>query len=148
MIQDGIVIVERRVRASRRSVYAFLTRPDAWATWQGIAAGADPSPGGSLRVTMPNGDIASGRFVELVADHRVVFTWGWLGNEAIPPGSSTVVIDLVDDGDATMVRVTHRDLPAEATDMHEAGWLRYVERFAISAEGGTVETDEVASGSA
>ncbi len=143
MIRDGQVIVERRVRASRTIVYAFLTRADRWAIWQGIAASVDPTPGGSLRVTMPNGDIAAGAFVELVADRRVVFTWGWAGNDGIPPGSSTVEIDLIDDGDDTLIRLTHRDLPAVALTLHEAGWLRYTDRLAGAAQGLQLERDAI-----
>ena len=32
-------------------------------------------------------DIAAGKYVEVVRDRRVVFTWGWEGNEMVPPGS-------------------------------------------------------------
>src|SRR4051812_21144014 len=56
VIVDGVVIVERHVRASRAAVYRFLTSGDRWATWQGIAATVNPTPGGALTITMPNGD--------------------------------------------------------------------------------------------
>ena len=146
MIRDGVVIVERRVRAPRRAVYAYLTSADRWAVWQGVAARLDPSPGGMLLVTMPNGDVASGQFVELVDGERVVFTWGWSGNIEIPPGSSTVEIELLDADDETLIRLTHRGLPPEATKLHEAGWLRYVERLGRTSEGGRREPDQYIAG--
>ena len=37
----------------------------------------------------------------------MVFTWGWEGNEAVPPGSTTVEIDLEPDGDATTLTLRH-----------------------------------------
>lgn len=141
MIRDGIVIVERSVRAPRSAVYAFLMTGDQWARWQGIAASVTPLVGGSLTVKMPNGDVATGHFVELVPDRRIVFTWGWTGNPVLPPGSSTVELELLDDVDGTVIRVTHRDLPPDATALHEAGWERYIVRLVVVSEGGTPEPD-------
>ncbi len=144
MIRDGVVIVERRVPAPRSDVFSYLTNATRWALWQGIAAEIDPSPGGSLRVTMPNGDVAAGTFVELVQDRRVVFTWGWTGHPSIPPGSSTVEIELIDDDDGTLIRLRHRDLPPNATDLHDAGWVRYIERLGAVAGGLSVNPDAIA----
>jgi uncharacterized protein YndB with AHSA1/START domain len=135
MIVDGVVIVERHVRAPRADVYRFLTSGDRWATWQGIAASVLPIPGGAIAITMPNGDVAAGHFLELVPDERIVFSWGWMGNPALPPGASTVVLELLDASDGTLIRVTHRDLPTDMTAIHEAGWLRYVPRLAEAATG-------------
>jgi uncharacterized protein YndB with AHSA1/START domain len=128
--------VERRVAAPPAAVYAFLTESERWARWQGVGAELDAVPGGLFRITMGNGMQAEGRFVELVPGERVVFTWGWLGHETVPPGSSTVEIDLVPDGEGTLVRLTHRGLPAEETAIHEAGWKHYLPRLARAAEGG------------
>ena len=47
----------------------------------------------------------------------------------MPPGSSTVEIELEPDGDGTLLRFTHRDLPsAEAAESHSNGWDHYLER--------------------
>ncbi len=52
---------------------------------------------------MPGGQIASGRFVELVPEQRLVFTWGWEGEAPpVPPGSTTVVIELEPDPSGTL----------------------------------------------
>jgi len=144
VIRDGVVVVERRVRAPRAEVYSYLTNATRWAVWQGIAAEIDASPGGSLAVTMPNGDVAAGTFVELVQDQRVVFTWGWSGHPVIPPGSSTVEIELIDDDEGTLVRLSHRDLPLDATDLHDAGWIRYIERLGAVARGLPIGADAIA----
>jgi uncharacterized protein YndB with AHSA1/START domain len=129
------VHVERHVSAPPAVVYAYLTQSERWARWQGADADVDAVPGGDFRMTMGNGMVAEGRFVELVQDERVVFTWGWLGNEALPPGSSTVEIELVPDGDGTLIRLWHRDLPPENVPQHEVGWSHYVPRLAAASEG-------------
>ncbi len=48
----------------------------------------------------------------------------------MPPGSSTVEIDLVRDGEGTIVRLTHRDLPAAERDLHGQGWDRFLPMLA------------------
>jgi uncharacterized protein YndB with AHSA1/START domain len=128
--------VERRIAASPAEVYAYLTEAARWARWQGASAELEAVPGGRFRMTMADGMSAEGRFVELVPDRRVVFTWGWKGSPTLPPGSSTVEIELVPDGDGTLVRLTHHGLPAEERLIHESGWRHYVPRLATVSEGG------------
>lgn len=131
----GAIRIERRVVASPAAVYAYLTDPAKWARWQGASAEIDAVPGGLFRMTMPNGVLAEGRFVDLVPDQRVLFTWGWHGSTSLPPGSSTVEIDLIRDGEATLIRLTHDDLPLDEHDAHRAGWRHYLPRLASVAEG-------------
>jgi Activator of Hsp90 ATPase homolog 1-like protein len=55
---------------------------------------------------------ASGRFLQVDPPRRIVFTWGWeIERSPLPPGSSVVEVELIPQGDATLVRLTHRDLP-------------------------------------
>ena len=84
---------------------------------------------------MGNGDSARGEFVELVPDRRVVFTWGWVDQAGIPPGSTLVEIDLEPADEGTLVRLTHRQLPPDQADLHAAGWQHYVGRLAQVAAG-------------
>jgi uncharacterized protein YndB with AHSA1/START domain len=130
------ITVERRIRARPAAVYAFLTAADGWIRWQGQSAEVEPVEGGRFRVTIGQGQVAEGRFLELVPQSRVVFTWGWQDHPTVPPGSSTVEIELVPDGDGTLVRLTHRGLPAEEFNVHLVGWQHYIPRLAIAAEGG------------
>lgn len=134
-MSDGDLRVERRIAARPSDVYAFLTDSVRWARWQGASAEIDAVPGGLFRMAMANGTTAEGRFVQLVRDQRVVFTWGWQGSPTVPPGSSTVEIELAPDGDGTLVRLVHRGLPPEDRAIHAAGWARYLPRLAIAATG-------------
>jgi uncharacterized protein YndB with AHSA1/START domain len=130
------VRMERRIAAPPETVYAYLTDARLWARWQGASVIADPRRGGTYRMRMASGMEAGGTFVELVPHRRVVFTWGWEGHPALPPGSSTVEIDLEPDGAGTLLRLVHRDLPDDELPNHTAGWRHYLPRLANAAEGG------------
>jgi len=130
------IIIQRHIAASPATVYAYLTESDKWARWQGVAATVEASPGGLFAMSMPNGSRARGQFVELVPHRRVVFTWGWIDHPGLPPGSSTVEIDLEPDGRGTLLRLTHHDLPADEIPIHTVGWDHYLPRLAIVAGGG------------
>ena len=116
-------------------MYQYFTESALWATWQGVDATVDPIPGGVFTVTMDNGLVAEGRFVYLEPNKRVVFTWGWVDHPGVPPGSSTVEVDLIADGPTTLVRLTHSGLPAEEIELHTLGWNHYVPRLVAAAEG-------------
>lgn len=135
------IVVEKRVAAAPSVVYSYLTESDRWSLWQGVDATIDARPGGIFGVTMPNGARARGQFTELSPQRRVVFSWGWIDHDGLPPGSSTVVIELIPDEDGTLVRLTHRGLPPEEVDLHVAGWNRYLPRLGLAAEGGRPEPD-------
>lgn len=129
------LVVERRVSAPPSAVYAYLTKSEQWARWQGLDATIEARPGGVFRILMPAGQTARGQFVELVQDRRVVFTWGFVDVPGIPPGSTTVEIDLIPDGDGTLVRLTHRGLRADDVPTHRVGWEHYLPRLAAVASG-------------
>lgn len=127
---------EIRVEASPETIFPFFTDPVKAVQWMGESATLDPRPGGVYTVTMSNQWVALGEFVEVDPPRRVVFTWGWEGDEAAtPPGSSTVEIDLIPDGDATLVRLVHSGLPNEAAAGHRDGWENFLPRLAAVATG-------------
>jgi len=136
---EPVVIVERDIKARPETVYTFFTDPAKWLSWQGVDATIEPIPGGVFRMNVRGDGYASGRFVELIPHRRVVFTWGWEhpGNP-VPPGSSTVEVDLFPDeeGTTTLVRLRHHGLPADAVDLHRAGWEHYLSRLQTAASGG------------
>ncbi len=130
------IIVTRRIAAPPSVVYAYLTDSDKWVRWQGVNATIEAKRGGIFALAMANGTRARGEFVELIPDHRVVFTWGWIDHPGVPPGSSTVEIDLVSEGEGTLLKLTHRGLPPDEIAIHNAGWNHYTARLAVTAEGG------------
>ncbi|MGH2694426.1 MAG: SRPBCC family protein [Actinomycetota bacterium] len=136
MTETDDLVVERRVSVPPTIVFAYFTDAAKWMAWQGTEAEIELEPGGTWRVNVTGDGFASGRVVEVVENERVVFTWGWEGEgPPVPPGSSTVVIELVPDGDGTLIRLTHRDLPPEEIEIHRLGWEHYSARLAAVAEG-------------
>jgi uncharacterized protein YndB with AHSA1/START domain len=129
------IVLEQRIQAPPADVYAYLTDAGRWKRWQGADATLDPQVGGILSVLMANGMNARGKFLELVPDRRVVFSWGWIGYENLPPGSSTVEIELRADGDATVLVLTHRGIPDDDVPLQQSGWRHYLPRLAMAASG-------------
>ena len=129
------LVVERRVAVPPEKVFTFFTDADKWLAWQGAAAEIDLVPGGTWRVNVTGDGFASGRVVEVVANERVVFTWGWEEGPPVPPGSTTVAIELVPDGDGTLIRLTHSGLPSDQIEIHRHGWEHFVPRLAAVSEG-------------
>ena len=58
-------------------------------------------------------------------------------SDVVPPGSSLVEIDLVDEApNGTLLRLTHSGLPnAEQCAGHDEGWAHYIGRLAVAAAG-------------
>jgi uncharacterized protein YndB with AHSA1/START domain len=141
-------VVEREVRIAARpeTIFPFLTDPAKMTMWKGIHADLDPRPGGVYHVDINGRDIAHGEYLEIVPYSRVVFTWGWEGEGSpLPPGSSTVEITLVADGDGTIVRLRHLGLSVEERASHAEGWDHFLPRLATVAEGRDPGPDPLAN---
>ena len=131
------VVSEIRIAATPRTVFAYFVDPDKMVRWIGTRVDIEAQPGGVYAVDMNPHIRARGEYVEVVPHSRVVFTFGWLGDEVVPPRSSTVEVTLTPDGEGTHVRLVHRGLmTAEMRDQHRTGWELYLARLAVAAEGG------------
>jgi uncharacterized protein YndB with AHSA1/START domain len=136
-----ISVVQREVRvdAEAEIVFAFFTDPEKLVRWIGTGATLDPRPGGVFRLATIAGYHFEGQYLEVEPHRRIVFSWGYSHfpeePNPLPPGSSTVEVDLVPDGDATIVHLTHR-VPSDLADFHVMGWEHYLDRLATAAPGG------------
>lgn len=133
-IADDLVLTQR-IRATPDQVFDFLVEPDKLVRWMGEAVDVEPNPGGRFWLNVDGDHIASGSYVEVERPSRVVFTWGWESSPHVPPGSSTVAIDLVAEGDETVLTLTHSGLPGGQDDEHRKGWTFYLGRLDLAATG-------------
>lgn len=131
------------IDASPETVWEFFVDPEKLMRWKGIEAELDARPGGIYRCQVIPGHMARGEFVELDKPNRLVFTWGWDGSEDVPPGSSTIEVELTPEGAGTSLRFVHKDLPgAEAVASHAHGWDHYLPRLELAADGRDPGADE------
>jgi uncharacterized protein YndB with AHSA1/START domain len=138
MAVESTETVEREIRidAAPDTVFDFFVDPELLLRWKGIEAKLEPEPGGLFRVVVNPRHTVRGRFVEVEPPVRVVFTWGMEGEDAlVAPGTSTVEVTLTADGDGTLLRLVHRDLPARAREQHARGWEHFLERLRVAAAG-------------
>jgi uncharacterized protein YndB with AHSA1/START domain len=135
-VEADVIRVERRIAAGPDAVFRYLTESELWQRWQGASVELDATPGGRFVVRMAEGQVVEGRFVAVEPNRRVVVTWGWQDHPRMPPGTSSVEFELTPDGPGTLVRLTHRGLPAEDVEIHRAGWDVFLPRLEIASTGG------------
>lgn len=125
------------IAARPETVFPFFTDPAKLIRWKGLNATLVARAGGVYRVDINGRDIVRSEYLEVTPYRRVVFTWGWEGdNSPLPPGASTVEVDLIADGQGTRVRLRHNGLPDGALrQRHAQGWDHYLARLQVLAEG-------------
>lgn len=129
---------EMHIAAPPATVFAFLTDPEKILSWMGAEVTTDAHPGGLYLVkgVGSSGRVARGVFREVVPVHRLAYSFGWEGSEAVPPGSGLIEIDLIDRDGGTLLRMAHSGLPDPAQcAAHDKGWAHYLGRLAIAAAG-------------
>jgi len=136
MQEDLVVRRETHIAAPPTAVFALLTDPEKILRWMGTEAQVEPKPGGLYLVNVTGTRFARGSFREVVPVHRLAYSFGWDGSEVVPPGSSLLEIDLIEQPNGTLLRLTHSGLPnAEQCASHAEGWAHYLGRLAEVAAG-------------
>jgi uncharacterized protein YndB with AHSA1/START domain len=131
-----VVRRETQIAAPPATVFAFLTDPQKIIGWMGNEATTEPGSGGLYLLKGIHGRVARGAFREVVPVHRLAYSFGWEGDDDVPPGSSLIEIDLVDRDGGTLLRMTHSGLPNEAQCVgHDKGWAHYLGRLTLAATG-------------
>lgn len=122
--------------------FALVTQPERLRRWQAVSASVDLRAGGAFRWTVTPGHVAGGTFREVDPGRRVVFGWGWEGNDDLKPDASTVTVTIEPDGDGSRVTLVHEGLDAQQEASHAEGWNHYVERLERLATTGDAGQDE------
>jgi uncharacterized protein YndB with AHSA1/START domain len=150
MDESLVVRRETQIAAPPATVFAFLTDPQKILSWMGAEADTNAQPGGLYLikdVAGRPGRTARGQFREVVPVHRLAYSFGWEGDEAVPPGSSLVEIDLIDRDGGTLMRMTHTGLPSTVECAnHAKGWAYYLGRLSVAASGGDPGADRGPAG--
>jgi uncharacterized protein YndB with AHSA1/START domain len=143
MAESFVVKSETHVPAPPATVFAFFIDPEKLLRWMGNGAVMEPHPGGLYLLKDVNGkSTARGTFREVVPVHRLAYSFGWDENAEVPPGSSLIEIDLVEQSGGTLVRLTHSGLPTEEQRAnHAKGWTHYISRLTKVLSGQPVEPD-------
>ncbi len=142
MSTDDTFSTEIRIDASPEIVFPYFTDPERMARWMGTEHQIDPVPGGALIVKISDDDTGVAEFVTIDPPNRLVFTWGWMGSDLMPPGSGRVEVNLIEDDGATLLSFVHRGIPtAEQVGKHAGGWTHFLGRLQVVAAGGELEPD-------
>ena len=138
-----VVRREAHIPAPPAAVFALLTDPEKILRWMGTEAQVEPQPGGLYLVNVTGARFARGSFREVVPVHRLTYSFGWDGDEEVPPGSGLVEIDLLDRDGGTLLRMTHTGLPnAAQCANHAEGWEHYLGRLGMAAAGRSPGVDD------
>jgi uncharacterized protein YndB with AHSA1/START domain len=128
---------ELTIDAQPGTVWKLLVEPHEQSRWWGTPLDFEARPGGPFRVEVIPGHVASGEFVEVDAPRRLVYTFGWESEgNPVPPGSSTIEIELIEADGGTRLTFVHSGLPTEEQQgSHAHGWDNYLARLATAARG-------------
>jgi uncharacterized protein YndB with AHSA1/START domain len=131
------LVLDVHIAASPATVFKFLTSAEHIVQWLGSGARLDGAhEGANLRVAYPNGDIAHGKLLEVVADQRVTYSWGYENNaHDLAPGKSRVIIELTPTAAGTHLTLRHEGLTGEQADAHRLGWAYYLSVLSPVAAG-------------
>ena len=129
--------VRRTIRADRASVYAAWTTPAELQRWHAPGplhvslAEMNVRVGGSYRIHMaePDGAVhkVSGVYAEVDPPRKLVYTWGWEGDN--PVKDSVVTIEFLERGDSTEVVLTHAISDDKERASHTGGWTSILEKL-------------------
>ena len=113
-------------------VFAHLVTPEGMLAWMGQHVELDATPGGVFAVDI-DGNPIRGEYLEVDPPHAVAISWGVLGNELLPAGSSRVEFRLTPIATGTRLDLTHTGLPTELQADHVTGWAHHLSLLALAA---------------
>ncbi len=122
--------------------FALLTQPERLRRWQTVSALVDLRAGGGYRWTVTPGHVAAGTFREVEPGRRIVFGWGWEGNDDLEPDTSTVTVTVEPAAGGSRVTLVHEGLTDEQAALHAEGWDHYLERLGKLAATGDAGADD------
>ena len=131
MAEEIVLELRRTYSVPRERVFRAWTDPEQVKKWfgpQGCTcpeAELDLRPGGRYRFVLEEPDgrhVVVGKYVEISAPERLVFTWKWEHGPQDSP-ETLVTVEFMPKGDGTEMVLTHERFPAaDVRDLHNEGW--------------------------
>ena len=121
--------ITRDLPVAPDEAFALITEPERLRRWKTVSARVDLRAGGAYRFTVIPGHIAAGTYREVEPGRRVVFGWGWEGDDGLPPDASTVTVTIEPTETGSRVTLVHEGLDAEQAASHAEGWVHFFERL-------------------
>lgn len=130
--------VTKFIPALEEKVFSALTNPSIIEKWfcpEGMKAKVDewqPSVGGNLQISLSDGEdeyVSSGKFLEVIPSHKMVFTYGWAEEEA-DQIETIVTIELRNLDDGTDVHLTQEGIDLDEAEDLKVGWLSALSNLA------------------
>lgn len=119
-----------QIDAPPEIVFRYFTDSARWAAWWGAGSSIEARSGGRMRIRYPDGTEATGEVIDIRADERIAFTYGYVSGKPIAPGASEVTIALEPSGRGTRLHLVHRFADAAVRDQHVQGWRYQLSLFA------------------
>jgi uncharacterized protein YndB with AHSA1/START domain len=132
------------IAAEPSRVFDHFVRPELLVRWMGQFARLDARDGGVFAVDV-NGAIIRGTYVRLERPSLIEIAWGEAGNEAMPPGSTRLIVRLTARAGRTLVELEHSGLSPVEHKRKEGGWPHLLERLRVLACGGDPDIDRWAA---
>ncbi|MFC0439474.1 TIGR03086 family metal-binding protein [Kutzneria buriramensis] len=133
------------VPTGAEETYTWLTEPARLRRWQIVTGRMDLRVGGEFRWLVVPGHTALGAYTAIEPGRRLACTWGWEGDEEVPPGSSTVEITIEPAAGGSEVRLVHEGLSDTQAKGHHEGWTHYLDRLKAVTTSGDAGPDEFAA---
>jgi uncharacterized protein YndB with AHSA1/START domain len=122
------------IQAPPETVFRHFVEPERLVRWMGDYARLEAIEGGIFSVDI-NGVLIRGHFIALEPARRIEIAWGELGNAAMPPGSTRLLIELLPTQTGIRLTLTHLGLVEEEARKHAVGWPHFLARLAVISEG-------------
>jgi uncharacterized protein YndB with AHSA1/START domain len=95
-----------------------------------------------------NGVIIRGSFVRVERPRLLEIAWGEANNDAMPPGSTRLVVRLTATAEGTLLELEHHGLVPDEARKHAIGWPHFLGRLRILGGGGDPGSDPFSAGRA
>ncbi len=124
------------IEAPPEIVFDHLVTVDGMLAWMGQTAELDATPGGTFSVDI-DGNPIRGTYLVVDPHHTVIVSWGLLGSDILPVGSSRVEFHLTPIDAGTRLDLSHTDLPEDQVPPHAEGWPHFLGILAKSSVAAT-----------